>query len=191
MGKTRINKILMGIGLAAFLTVPTSVYASTEASQDSTNLQPPQVRALTPQETELITPENRMVSSQTTAPLAVSDPSGWQSRGKYGGSVYPYYDNKQAIPGGASVNWASAGGNFKVEFTDIIAGNSFTVQLMEYDPDNADDPVGNPVRIDSFNNILLAENISGFVDGSDNDAEFYVEVSNAYTQDYIYAEGFD
>lgn len=89
------------------------------------------------------------------------------------------------------MNWASAGGNFKVEFTDIIAGNSFTVQLMEYDPDNADDPVGNPVRIDSFNNILLAENISGFVDGSDNDAEFYVEVSNAYTQDYIYAEGFD
>ncbi|PLR78340.1 hypothetical protein CU633_05895 [Bacillus sp. V3-13] len=142
-----------------------------------------------PQKEASINAESDTSTNQMTA-LAISDPGGWQSRGKYGNYVYNY-NNYTYIPAGDGVNWRSGGGDFKVEFTGITSGNSFSAQLFEYDPDNADDPVGSAVRIDGFNNVLLAQNISGFKDGSDNEAEFYVRLSNAYTQDYVYGEGFD
>ncbi|MGP7815712.1 hypothetical protein [Niallia sp. 01092] len=41
------------------------------------------------------------------------------------------------------------------------------------------------VRIDNFKNRLLAKNISGAGDGDNNEAEFYVRVYQAYTDDYI------
>ncbi|MDE5055221.1 hypothetical protein NDK25_23690 [Niallia taxi] len=130
--------------------------------------------------------------SETKGPMVqrISDPSGWQSRGKYGNNVYTSY-TKRAIPSAAGVNWISAGGNFQVRFTGLSIGNSFTAQLMEYDP-GQDDYVGDPVRIDEFKNVLNATGISGYVDGdSNNEAEFYVHIYNAWEDDYVYAEGFD
>lgn len=146
------------------------------------------VKSVTQEEASTNTESNTSTNEMTV--LTISDPDGWQSRGKYGNNVY-VGTNPTYIPSGDGVNWRSGGGDFKVEFTGISSGNSFTAQLMEYDPDNADDPVGGQVRIDAFNNVLLASGISGFVDGSDNEAEFYVKIYNAWTQDYVYAEGFD
>jgi hypothetical protein len=147
------------------------------------------VKAVTQEEASIKTEsDSSTYGGMTTS--SISDPSGWQSRGQYGNYVY-VGTNYTYIPSGSGVNWISGGGDFKVEFTGISSGNSFTAQLMEYDPDNADDPVGSPIRIDGFNNVLLAQNITGFTDGSDGDAEFYVKIYNAWTQDYVYGEGFD
>ncbi|MBH0158690.1 hypothetical protein IHV10_20105 [Fictibacillus sp. 5RED26] len=170
--------------LSLSLLTALPVLANAEEGTSSTEFS---VRAV-PQKDASINTEQSMSNSDVSI-LTISDPSGWQSRGQYSNTVYVGNTPRQAIPYQSGVNWRSAGGNFKVEFTGILSGNSFTAQLMEYDADNADDPVGQPIRIDAFNNTLLAENISGFVD--DTEAEFYVHVYNAFTQDFIYAEGFD
>ncbi|BBN99925.1 hypothetical protein [Sporolactobacillus terrae] len=89
-----------------------------------------------------------------------------------------------------SANWRSAGGNFKVEFTNVK--NSFTVQLREYDgADNQDEFVSHSVRV-TGNGSITWHDISKYVDGSNNEAEFYIATYDAApSQASFYAEGLD
>lgn len=174
---------LLSLSLLTAFPVMSYAEGGTPSSQEHS------VRAVTQEEASINT-ENKASTSDISV-LTISDPAGWQSRGKYSNSVYVGNTPRQPIPYQTGVNWRSAGGNFKVEFTGILSGNSFTAQLMEYDGPGDSTTVGGPIRIDGFYNTLLAENISGYVDGDNNEAEFYVLVYNAITQDTIYAEGFD
>lgn len=125
---------------------------------------------------------------RTIATPYISDPSGWDSRGKYRGTVLTG-NQYSVIPAEAGVNWRSAGGNFKVDFTDVQG--AFTVQLMEYDPGTGNDSiVGHELRVNG-NGTLLAEGISGSVDGDNDEAEFYVSITQGYAPETIYGEGFD
>lgn len=118
----------------------------------------------------------------------ISDPGGWQSRGKYNGLAYTGDDTFYYTPASANTNWLSGGGDFKIQFTNV--NNSFTVQLREYDgADNFDEMVGEPVRV-SANSTITWSGISQYVDGAE--AEFYIATYNASPyQASFTAQGFD
>lgn len=128
--------------------------------------------------------DQTLKTMEAAAPPQVSDPGGWQSRGKYPGQVNTG-SGFTFVPAASGTNWLSGGGDFKVELTGV--DGAFTAQLMEYDPDT-DDKVGENIRI-TGNGTLLYEGISQFVDGAE--AEFYLSMTQGYTSEVIYAEGFD
>ncbi|MFC5465007.1 hypothetical protein [Lederbergia graminis] len=88
------------------------------------------------------------------------------------------------------MNWISGGGDFRIVFTDVT--NSFTAHLREYDGiGNADEFVGEKVRI-TEDSIVTWSPIDKWVDGGNEEAEFYITTYNASPgQASFYAEGFD
>lgn len=76
-----------------------------------------------------------------------------------------------------------------LEFTGV--DGAFTAQLMENDPGTGNDSrVGPELRING-NGTPLANGISGSVDGDNDEAEFYVSITQGYAPETIYGEGFD
>lgn len=116
-----------------------------------------------------------------TLPLATAGPAaagpGWDKVGSTK-LVAPhakpnYYKSEQTGP--------SAGGSFKVCFSPT-GGESYT--MYEADSGNADDKVGNfQVGKDG---CIVADNISKFVDGSNNRAELYVTTKSLKTRKVVY-----
>lgn len=68
---------------------------------------------------------------------------------------------------------------------------AFTAQLMENYPGTGNDSrVGPELRVNG-NGTLLANGISGSGDGDNDEAEFYVSITQGYAPETIYGEGFD
>lgn len=195
----RLSMLFTSFGVAILLLTPLNISHAEEGQTEQTLAakgEPPKI--ITPSLVRTtgdvkvsVTPsliQANKDSGIVVSPL-ISDPGGWQSRGKYHGYAYTEYGALYYTPSG-STNWKSAGGNFKIEFTNVT--NSFTVQLREYDgANNADEYVGNSVRV-TGNGSITWSGISSYVDGSNNEAEFYIATYNASPyQASFYAEGFD
>mgnify|MGYP000447349242 CR=1 FL=1 len=179
------------LALAASLLAPGVSHAEVSGvtSPEKGGVATPEVNSSTNDPIEV---ENVKVTpgSIEMSPFYIYDPGGWQSRGKYKGYAYTGDDTFYYTPVGSGDNWKSGGGNFKIEFTAV--NNSFTVQLREYDGiNNFDEIVGDPIRV-TGNSTITWSGITNQVDGSDDEAEFYITTYNAAPyQASFYAEGFD
>jgi hypothetical protein len=87
-----------------------------------------------------------------------------------------------------NTQYKSTGGTFKVDITGVNSGNSYLVQLMEYDPDGGHDQVGPTQRWDG--NSSITWDVSGAVDGG-NGAELYILIGYAEQNDTVYLQAYD
>jgi hypothetical protein len=202
----RVYSSLAALTLAAFIFAPTVSHAQTvvvpdkgENTLSQEDVSPPSNpnEGVTVKITHSLTPTIPSLKSNSEKvgilPL-ISDPDGWQSRGLYYGVAYTGNDTFVYTPDEDGVNWRSAGGNFLLEFREV--NNSFVEQLLEYDGiGNKDEQVKTPYRIDAYPNgytQITYNNIGGFVDGSNNEAEFYIASYDAGPgQASFGVEGFD
>ncbi|MTT32855.1 hypothetical protein GMB86_12650 [Terrilactibacillus sp. BCM23-1] len=157
------------------MMVPTSTFASTNdinTKKVQSDVSTPNVKQKNDSSTLTILPDSTTsFSTQKAVPLGAGE---WDYLGYDPVPLYNYTTVNTR-------NFNSGGGGFKIRVDGVADYNSYSVQLMEYDPDNPDDPIGTTRR--GYGNYQVFEWSEIKTDGDNGKAELYIKIGNATDYD--------